>query len=89
MIIPILSFLASIFRDFKGFGILHLWFSAILLLFQWRISPRIGSRKYFGGLVDPFPTRFREVSGRRKIIVVRPIPAAMDRNQKIQDQSAA
>jgi hypothetical protein len=89
MIIPILSFLASIFRDLKGFGVLHLWLSVTSLSFQWRISPHIGSRKYFAGLIDPFPTRFREVSGRRKIIVVRPIPAAMDRNQKIQVQSAA
>jgi hypothetical protein len=49
----------------------------------------MGSLKYRAGLIEPLPTILREVSGRRKIIIVQAIPAVMDKNQKIQVQSAA
>lgn len=49
----------------------------------------IGNRRCFGGLVDPLPTMFREVSGSRKIMIDRHDPAAMHKNQNIQVQPAA
>ena len=47
-----------------------------------------GSRDARGGMIDPFPTIFRDVSGKTKAIIARHIIAAIVRNQNIHVQPA-
>ena len=49
----------------------------------------MGSRRCFGGRIEPFPTILRDVSGRSSIIATRHDPEAMHKNQNIQIQPAA
>lgn len=48
-----------------------------------------GVRRYLGGGIEPFPTSFREVSGRNSAMMRRQNPDAMHKNQNIQGQPAA
>lgn len=48
-----------------------------------------GVWRYFGGGMEPFPTSFRDVSGRNSAMLSRQTPDAMHKNQNIQGHPAA
>jgi hypothetical protein len=88
-IITALSLRTSIVSEFRKLGIRHLWLAITSSSFQWHMIFGIGNRNLFIGAIDPLPTNFRDVSGRKRIIIVKHNPAVMDRNQNIQLQPAA
>lgn len=54
-----------------------------------KLGNGIGSRRIVGGGIEPFPTTFLFVSGRKKTMRPRPEIVAIVRNQKIHGHPAA
>jgi hypothetical protein len=85
-----LSFRVRMVIDFSGFGIRQATETdSRSLVCQWFMIFAIGNRKSRGGGVEPSPTMWREVSGKKSHIAARQPPDEMDKNQKIHHHPAA
>ncbi|KAK5627372.1 hypothetical protein RRF57_003087 [Xylaria bambusicola] len=56
---------------------------------QCRINEPTGSRRSFGGVVEPLPTMLCVVSGKSAVVKIKQVPAAMAKSQKMQIQLLA